>query len=184
MAGVSGCRGAGVLVARQIIGLRSLQAKIKRMPVEARSAIKQALAESADDIVSTMKNLAPVSKSGTRGWPPGMLRDSIVATFGDGDVPKYAAFRQKKRGSKRAIKAADPELSVTITAGDEDVRYAHLVEFGTAPRANGGKFAGTQHPGTAAQPFFYPAYRAHRKRVKARVARATTRAAKKVATGS
>lgn len=170
-------------MARQIIGLQSLQTKLKRIPKEARSAIKQALAESADDIVSTMKSLVPVSKSGTRGWPPGMLQDSIVATFGDGEVPKYAAFRQKKRGSKRRIMAPDPDLSVTITAGDEDVRYAHLVEFGTAPHTNGGRFAGSQHPGTAAQPFFYPSYRAHKKRVKARITRAINSAAKKVAAG-
>ena len=170
-------------MARQIIGLKSLQAKMKRIPKEARSAIKQALAESADDIVATMKSLVPVSKSGTRGWAPGMLQDSIVATFGDGEVPKYSAFRQRKRGSRRVIKAADPDLSVTITAGNEDVRYAHLVEFGTAPHTNGGRFAGTSHPGTSAQPFFYPSYRAHRKRVKARITRAINSAAKKVAAG-
>lgn len=170
-------------MARQIIGLQSLQAKLKKMPAEARSAIKQALAESADEIVGTMKNLAPVSKSGTRGWPPGMLRDSIVATFGDGTAPKYSAFRQRKRNSKRVINAGDPDLSVTITAGNEDVRYAHLVEFGTAPHVNGGKFAGSQNPGSAAQPFFYPGYRAHKKKVRARITRAINRSAKKVAAG-
>lgn len=170
-------------MARQIIGLRNLQTKLKKIPQESRSAIKQALAEAADDIVSTMKSLAPVSASGSHGWPPGMLQDSIVATFGDGEVPKYAAFRQKRRGSKRRIKAQDPDLSVTITAGNDIVRYAHLVEFGTAPHTNGGRFAGSQHPGTAAQPFFYPGYRAHKKQVRAKVSRAITKAAKKVASG-
>lgn len=174
-------------MARQIIGLQSLQTKLKKVPQEARSAIKQALAESADDIVATMKNLAPVSESGSRSstgtWQPGALRDSIVATFGDGDVPKYAAFRQKRRGSKRRIVAKDPDLSVTITAGNDFVRYAHLVEFGTAPHTNGGRFAGSRHPGTAAQPFFYPGYRAHKKSVRAKVSRAINRSAKKVASG-
>lgn len=162
-------------------GLKSLEAKLKRIPQEARSAIRQALAESADDIVATMKSLAPVSASGSHGWPPGMLRDSIVATFGDGSAPKYAAF-QARRG-RRAIKSNDPDLSVKITAGNNEVRYAHLVEFGTAPHVNKGKFAGTQHPGTSARPFFYPGYRAHKKRVKARITRAVNRAAKKVAAG-
>lgn len=170
-------------MARQIIGLRSLQTKLKKIPQESRSAIKQALAEAADDIVGTMKSLAPVSASGSHGWEPGMLQESIVATFGDGSVPKYAAFRQKRRGSRRRIQAKDPDLSVTITAGNDFVRYAHLVEFGTAPHTNGGRFAGSQHPGTAAQPFFYPGYRAHKKRVKSRVSRAITKAAKKVASG-
>ncbi|MGV3649844.1 MAG: HK97-gp10 family putative phage morphogenesis protein [Devosia sp.] len=161
----------------KIKGLKSLEAKLKRIPKEARSAIRQALAESADDIVSTMKNLAPVSKNGSHGWEPGMLRESIVATFGDGSVPKYAAFRNRR--GRRPVQSNDPDLSVTITAGNEDVRYAHLVEFGTAPRINGGKFKGTRHPGTAAQPFFYPGYRAHRRRVKARISRAISRSARK-----
>lgn len=162
-----------------IKGLSSLQKKLKRMPQVARSEIRQALAEGADDMVATMKNLAPVSANGSHGWKPGMLRASIVATFGDGSVPKYAAFRGRK--GRRAIQSNDPDLSVTISAGNSDVRYAHLVEFGTRPHPNGGMFAGTQHPGTAAQPFFLPGYRANKKAVKARIARAINRAAKKVA---
>ncbi|WP_461222623.1 hypothetical protein [Methylobacterium sp. CM6247] len=55
------------------------------------------------------------------------------------------------------------------------------MEFGTAPHINGGLFAGTQNPGAKAQPFFYPLYRAYKKRVKARVFRATTKAAKAIA---
>lgn len=165
----------------KVTGLRSLEAKLKRIPKAARSAIKQALAEGADDMVSTMKSLAPVSSSGSHGWQPGMLRESVVATFGDGSVPKYAAFRTRR--GRRAIKSNDPDLSVTISAGNTDVRYAHLVEFGTKPHPNKGKFAGTMHPGTPPQPFFFPGYRAHKKSVKARITRAINRSAKKVASG-
>jgi HK97 gp10 family phage protein len=162
-------------------GLESLQAKLKKIPQQARSEIRQALAEGSDAMVATMRSLAPVSSSGSHGFEPGNLRASIVATFGDGSSPKYAAFRSRR--GRRVVKTNDPDLSVTITAGDTDVRYAHLVEFGTKPHPNGGKFKGTMHPGTAAQPFFYPGYRAHKKSMKARVARAVTRAAKKVAAG-
>jgi len=157
-------------------GIEALQAKLKALPKAARSEIRQALAEGADATVETMKQLAPVSPAGTHGFAPGHLKASITATFGDGSVPKYAAFRARK--GRRIIRANDPDLSVTITAGDEDVRYAHLVEFGTRPHVNGGKFAGTQHPGTKAQPFFYPGWRANKKRVKARLARAISRSAK------
>lgn len=163
-------------------GLEALQAKLKRMPKAARSEIRQALAEGSDAMVATMRKLAPVSPSGTHGFPPGHLRASIVATFGDGSVPKYAAFRARK--GRRVIRANDPDLSVTITAGDEDVRYAHLVEFGTRPHPNKGKFAGTMHPGTRPQPFFYPGYRAHKKSVRARIARAINRSAKKAVLGN
>ena len=168
-------------MAMKFRGLKSLEAKLKKIPAEARSAIKQALAESADETVATMKNLAPVSKTGSHGWEPGMLRESIVATFGDGSTPKYAAFTARK--GRRRVKAADPDLSVTITAGNEDVRYAHLVEFGTAPHVNGGRFKGSQHPGTQAQPFFYPGYRANKKKAAARIKRAVKRGIQAAARG-
>ncbi|MBU4529177.1 MAG: hypothetical protein KUA43_18040 [Hoeflea sp.] len=42
-----------------------------------------------------------------------------------------------------------------------DYRLLHLLEFGTEPHVNAGRFAGTQHPGTTAQPFLTPAYEAH-----------------------
>lgn len=158
-------------------GIEALQAKLKALPKAARSEIRQALAEGSDAMVSTMRKLAPSSPSGTHGYPPGHLKASIVATFGDGTVPKYAAFRSRK--GRRIVRANDPDLSVTISAGDTDVRYAHLVEFGTRPHINGGKFAGTQHPGTRAQPFFYPGYRANKKAMKSRITRAITRSAKK-----
>lgn len=147
----------------KVTGLAALSTKLsKSMPRQVRLRLKQALAEGADRIVSTQRNLAPVKS--------GKLRDSIVATFEGGEVPAYAAFRHRKQGRSRhskIIQVADPELAVTITAGNTAVRYAHLVEFGTSPHKNGGKFAGTDHPGTNAQPFFYPGYRANKKQVKA-----------------
>lgn len=164
-------------------GLSRLQRKLGALPKELRSAVRQALAESADDMVGMMKNLAPVSPSGQRGWPPGMLRESIVATFGDGSAPKYAAFRRRNGRRGNAVKSNDPDLSVTITAGNETVRYAHLVEFGTKPHVNKGKFAGTMHPGTQAQPFFYPSYRAQVRPAKRRITRAIGRAARSIAKG-
>jgi HK97 gp10 family phage protein len=138
-----------------------------------RSAIRQALAEGADEITAMQKRLAPVSATGSHGNPPGALRDSIVQTWGGGKQ-RYSSLAGSAGGG-------DPDLTVRISAGNSRVRYAHLVEFGTAPHVNAGMFAGTHNPGTAARPFFYPAYRALRKRVKSRITRATTKAAKKVA---
>jgi hypothetical protein len=76
--------------------------------------------------------------------------------------------------------AGDPDLSVRISAGNSKVRYAHLIEFGTAPHINGGVFAGTEHPGTQAQPFFYPTYRRLRRRARSRISRAVTKAIKQL----
>lgn len=161
-----------------ITGLAALEAKLRALPAAARSAIRQAMAEGADEIVSSMQNLAPVRR--------GKLRASIAATMGGGEVPKYAAFRSRRQGlsrNSRLIVAADPDLSVTITAGNPFVRYAHLVEFGVKQHIAGGKFKGAVIPEIPAQPFFYPGYRTNKKLVKARVNRAIRKAAKDVAAG-
>jgi HK97 gp10 family phage protein len=141
-----------------------LLAKMAALPPAVRSAIKQALAQGADEIVADAKRLAPVRT--------GKLRDSIIQTWGGGKA-RYASLSAGTEG--------DPDLTVVISAGNDGVRYAHLVEFGTAPHTNGGKFAGTENPGTEPRPFFFPAYRANRRRVKARITRATKRAAQQVA---
>jgi HK97 gp10 family phage protein len=152
-------------MATKLEGRKRLLAKMAALPAEVRSAIKQALAEGADEITDMQKRLAPVKT--------GDLRNSIVQTWGGARV-RYSSL-------SAAAGAGDPDLTVRLSAGNGKVRYAHLIEFGTAPHINGGKFAGSQHPGTKAQPFFYPPYRALRKRVKSRITRATTKAAKKVA---
>jgi HK97 gp10 family phage protein len=159
---------------------QQLLRKLAALPPAARSAMKPALAQSADEMQGMMKRLAPVGPvSGhnkARGLQPGALRDSIVQTWGGG----------KERYSSVAGGAGadgDPDLTVTLSAGNSKVRYAHLVEFGTAPHENGGKFKGSQHPGTAAQPFFYPSYRALKKRAKNRMSRAAKKAAQRVAAG-
>ena len=147
--------------------------KMAALPHEVRSAIKQALAQSADEIMDMQKRLVPVSARGSYGNPPGMLRDSIKQTWGGGSV-RYSALNATA-GDK-----GDPDLSVRISAGNTKVRYAHLVEFGTAPHEIR---PGVQHPGAQAKPFFYPSYRALRKKVKSRITRATNKAAKRVAAG-
>lgn len=152
-------------MATKIRGRERLLAKMKALPPQVRSAIKQALAQGADEITNMQKRLVPVDS--------GDLRDSIAQTWGAGKV-RYSSLNA-------GAETGDPDLTVRLSAGNSKVRYAHLVEFGTAPHINGGKFAGSQHPGTAAHPFFFPAYRALRKRVKSRITRATNKAAKTVA---
>ena len=55
-----------------------------------------------------------------------------------------------------------PENAAVVTVGNSDVRYGHLVEYGTAD--------------TAAQPFFWPSVRLLRKRTTDRIKRAITKA--------
>ncbi|SKA31028.1 HK97-gp10 family putative phage morphogenesis protein [Consotaella salsifontis] len=163
-------------------GLASLKKKLARMPNEARKEIRKALDQGAYEIAETAASWAPVDS--------GDLKRSIGYTFGE-----YRAANANVRGvTGRSGASGDPDLSVTVHAGDEKAWYAALVEFGTAPhfvekgaatvvgkirrKVRGG---GKQHPGTKPQPYFFPAYRANKKRIKASIALATKRAAQKVA---
>lgn len=150
----------------RILGLGRLQKKLKRMPKLAEKEIRKAMEEGANEIVALAKSLVPVES--------GDLRDSIGWTWGT--RPKYSQ-------AIASVKTSNERFVITIYAGNSAVRYAHLVEFGTAPHINQGLFAGSQHPGTAPKPFFFVSYRALRKRVKGRVTRAITKSAKAAAAG-
>ncbi|APY14314.1 HK97 gp10 family phage protein [Brucella sp. 10RB9214] len=145
-------------------GLDRLQIKLKKFPEVAEKLVRAAMEQAADEIVAMMKRLVPVDN--------GDLRDSIGWTWGT--APKYS----QRIGS---VKSNDGKLTITIYAGNSKVRYAHLVEWGSAPHVNGGMYPGTFNPGAKAQPFFYVSWRAKRRSARARVSRAITKAAKQIA---
>lgn len=148
-----------------IEGLDRLRRKLtKTIPEAARARIKEALEASANEAVAQMKRLAPVDD--------GDLQASISWTWGD--APKGAL------ALATSTKSVDG-MRVTIFAGNAEAYYARFVEFGTSPHRNKGKFAGSQHPGTRAQPFFFPGWRIARKKVKGRVTRAIRAAAREAA---
>lgn len=153
-------------MATKVLGLDRLRKKLRRFPEAVEAEIRKAMEESANEVVALAKSLVAVDS--------GDLRESIGWTWGE--RPKYSQ-------AIASVKSASGNLVLTIYAGNSKVRYAHLVEFGTAPHLNGGRFAGSQHPGTAAKPFFYVSWRALRRRAKGRVTRAVNKAAKRVAAG-
>jgi HK97 gp10 family phage protein len=138
----------------KITGVKEFEKKLKDMPAEIRKEIRGALQKSSEEIVPAMKHTVP-RRSGD-------LAKSIGSTFGS-----FKASNPNVRGilDKRK-RSADPDLSLTIHAGDKKAWYAALVEFGTVK--------------TKAQPFFLPVWRAYRKRAVSRVKRATSKAIKKV----
>lgn len=139
-------------MAGKILGLDRLNRKLKRLPDVARDQIREAIAQSAREIVDLAVNLVPVDS--------GALAGSIGWTWGK--APKGAM-------TLGTVKSNGSELVATVYAGDSEAFYARWVEFGTQKMT--------------AQPFFYPSYRALRKRSKSRIKRAITKAAKKVAAG-
>lgn len=149
-----------------ILGLAKLQRKFDRLPQVARSTIRLAMEGVANDIVAMARSLCPEDS--------GALRDSIGWTWG-------APPRGSITLGKVARSSLGKDLTITVYAGNDEAFWARWVEFGTAPHENGGLFAGTKHPGTTAQPFFFPAYRANRKPASRRIRKATRDAAKMVA---
>lgn len=153
--------------------------KMAALPAAVRQEMKAAIKQSADEIVALQKSLAPEES--------GDLIRSIRAVSGT-----YRPENSNVRGMSAGVEG-DPDLTVTIVAGDANAWYARLVEFGTKPHTIKAKRPGgllnvfglfverVEHPGAKPRPFFYPAYRSLRRRAKGRITRAAKKAARKVA---
>ena len=126
---------------------RRFEQRLAAIPARVKEAVVPALAKSAEEIADTMKHLAPVDS--------GDLLHSIHVTLPGQSTPPYS-----QPGGMRVA----GETEALVTAGNEDVRYPHLVEYGTAD--------------AAAQPFFWPAFRLGRKRAANRIKRAVAKAVK------
>jgi len=138
-----------------------LFAKLKKLAPAVEKALVVSNGKAAVDMVTLARQFAPVRT--------GALRDSIVATAPGGLPPVHSQ-------GARVV----PPGAFMVTAGSDRVRYAHLVEFGTAPHVNQGMMPGTLNPGAPAQPYFFPAYRLIRKGMKNRATRAINQSIKAV----
>jgi HK97 gp10 family phage protein len=142
-------------MATRIQGVDRLKRKLRRFPDAAREEIAKAMEQSANEIVALMKSLVPVDT--------GDAQMSISWTWGD--APKGSMVLGKVRqGGKGA-----GNLVITIFAGGGEAFYARFLEFGTK--------------NMPAHPFFYPAWRALRRRVRGRTTRAINKSAKRIAAG-
>jgi len=151
-----------------IKGLSSLNRKLAKLPIVARQMIRQQMEKTAEQIVAMMQSLVPVAEM--------VLYESIGWTWGRAPKGSMVVASVDSTG--------DDRMTITIYAGSRDAYYAKWVEFGTAKHENGGIFAGSENPGTKAQPFFYVSWRANKRRARSAVARSVTASAKKVARGS
>lgn len=141
----------------KVLGREKLMRQMAAMPSAVRSEIRQALAQGADQITDNMHRLVP-TKTFT-------LDASIQSNFGN----KPTGGGSGVLGGQGSSVVGDPDLTVWITAGSEKAYYARWVEFGTAK--------------VRSQPFFFPAYRAHRRSVRARISRALRRGTRRAISG-
>ncbi|NKB83089.1 HK97-gp10 family putative phage morphogenesis protein [Brucella grignonensis] len=119
--------------------------KMDRITSATKEAVKPALIKSANEIASLQRALAPVET--------GDLKNSISITGPNEPTPAYS----QPGGSRMA----GPDETI-ITAGNSDVRYPHLVEYGTSE--------------ADAQPFFWPGYYLGRDKAKRRIKAAARKA--------
>lgn len=169
------------MVRARVVGRDRLNRKLKALPAQSRKRVRQAMEESADDIVALMKASVPVDS--------GALRDSIGWTWGGPPERSISLIGFAGGGPS-------DDLMLTIYAGDEDAFYARWVEFGTqaglrgqrvadkgagVKQASAGRLSYRTHPGTPAQPFFFSSYQIRRSATKQRIAQAMREAAREVA---
>ena len=126
-------------------GLASFQRRMRAIPKAARAAVAPALAQGAYEVAEAIERLVPEDT--------GDLKGSVAVTLPGKPTPPYS-----QPGGSRTL----GELEAAVTVGNTDVRYPHLVEYGT-----------TQ---TQAQPFFWPGFRLARGKAERRIKAAIDKA--------
>lgn len=132
---------------------KALEARLNALPAGIAEALRPALMRQAELVARNWRALAPDDPE--TGDPD--YRSSITVTGPGETTPAYA-----EGGGKRT---AGP-LEALITAGNENVRYGHILEWGSSKMK--------------ARPSMLPAWRIAMPKVKPALARAITAAIKKV----
>lgn len=126
-------------------GLSRIQQRMAMIPRRVREAVAPELIKQGSDLAVTMRILAPRDT--------GALQESIEVTGPGQATPAYS-----QPGGSTVV----PDTAVAVTVGNTDVRYPHLVEYGTK--------------NAPAHPFFWPAVRMQRKKMTGAIKRAISRA--------
>ena len=114
-----------------------------------KGAVRRALKKSAEPMAEIARGLAPDDPA-TNGKD---LKSSIVVGVKlNGRQTKL--HRRMFRDDKAAVEMF---VGPSYLLGDGG-RHGHLLEFGTSAFVNKGRYAGTQNPGIAPQPFMRPAW--------------------------
>lgn len=130
-------------------GIGPMNRMFAAMPARVEAAARRAMEQGAEELVAMMRRLAPVKS--------GQLRASIGWAWVE--APAGAAVLAESETKSRGLRI------VVYAGGDDDYAfYARFVEFGTK--------------NAKAHPFFFPAYRSLRKRIRSRVHREMKKAIK------
>lgn len=122
-----------------------LRRRLEAIPKATVAAVTPAMRKAAEGMADTMRQLAPEDT--------GDLKASIAVTPAGQATPAYS-----QPGGSMVV----PDNAVAITAGNTEVRYPHLVEYGTSK--------------VPPHPFFWTAFRLHRKKAASAIKRAVAKA--------
>lgn len=133
-------------------GIGRLKKRMAAIPAEVKKAANATTLKQAEVMAATMRQLAPDDPA--TDTPD--LKSSIAVTPTGQQTPAYS-----QPGGSMVV----PENAVAVTVGNSDVRYPHLIEYGTTKMQ--------------AQPFFWNAVRLHQKKAQQAIKRGVARAVKK-----
>ena len=161
----------------KIKNLDAYMARLRRIPDAAKAGVHDALQQNAQELSAAISRACDDDP-----------KLSASVGFAEGQAPAGALGS----GATTSDALAGEGLSFTVFAGAglENPATARWREFGTHPHAEDAKgrvmaFEGKEgegyaahvdNPGERAQPFFYPTYRAYKKRLNSRASRAGSKA--------
>lgn len=132
-------------------GASAFKKMMQRMKTEPVEAAQKTMLRGANRVADHMRALAPVDS--------GALRASIVVTPPGGITPAYGSGGRRQAGPDQVL----------ITAGNDNVRYAAIVEHGSSK--------------TEAQEFFWPPVRLLSPQVRRQVGNSFKRVVRKIGRG-
>jgi HK97 gp10 family phage protein len=136
-------------MSRLLNSSKNLEKRLLAIPNEVLAELRPALIKGAQEIADTMEILVPEDE--------GDLQNTIAVTGPNETTPPYAAGGGSKTANAN---------QAFVTVGSTDVRYGHIVEFGSVKMA--------------ARPFILPSVRLKKAKVLRRIQTAIGKAIKKV----
>ena len=166
----------------KVEGLEKLRAQIRSIPEKVAGQMSEGIGAAAYDLADAIQAHTPRAT--------GALANSVDYCAGDPPADAKMGAADKTVENPLAEALTDKGLRYSVYAGDDRAFYARWVEFGTRAGKVGDKTSDKSHrsrtvkrthPGTKAQPFFYPTIRARMSRTKSAVSRAVSKALKDAA---
>lgn len=142
----------------KMLGREALTRKLRQLAPEVEKAAEIVKLQVAKDVAAQITIRAPVGATHE-------YIDSIASGY------------QRDNPDKKSL-SGQPSKDPDATGIYANYIWRFL-EFGTRPHINKGMFAGSQHPGTAAQPHIFPTWRAMRPKAKKKINAAITKAVRK-----